>query len=171
MCPVDELARALPFWVPDPARIARVRTALMRSIMQPVWHSQRSRRRECPRRRRSTTSGGFGTAIAPSRVMRDAFVPALPSTAQRRIKVAELSSSFGAGVLGLGIGVLAASALRALGIPLLIIGFALHAWGMTDKHRIEAHGSAAPVWWSTALYWVCWIGLVAIAGYAVLRSV
>lgn len=88
---------------------------------------------------------------------------------QRRLKLAELTSSLGAGVLGFGGGVLLANELGGRGIPLLVVGLALHAWGMTDKHRIEARGEVVRAWWSTALYWVCWVGLIAIAVHAVLR--
>jgi len=86
-----------------------------------------------------------------------------------RIKVAELTSAVGAGVLGLGIGVLAAMTLRGLGVPLLAAGLALHAWGMTDKHRME-RGAGRAVWWSTVTYWVCWVALAGIAAYAVWRA-
>lgn len=88
---------------------------------------------------------------------------------QGRLKLAELSSALGAGVLGLGAGVLIANPLRGLGLPLLVVGLALHAWGMTDKHRIEASDQTARIWWSTALYWICWLGLAAVAAYALVR--
>jgi hypothetical protein len=83
----------------------------------------------------------------------------------RRLRTADLTSSLGAGVLGLGIGVLLASRLGGLGLPILVIGLLLHAWGMTDKHRIEARRGAANVWWSTLLYWICWGALAALAAY------
>ncbi len=56
----------------------------------------------------------------------------------RRLRLAELTSGLGAGVLGLGQGVLAAGFLRGLGLPALIAGLLLHVWGMTDRHRLEA---------------------------------
>lgn len=86
-----------------------------------------------------------------------------------RLKVAELTSAVGAGVLGLGICVLAAVTLRGFGIPFLAAGLALHAWGMADKHRME-RGPATPVWWSTLAYWTCWVSLAAIAAYALWRA-
>jgi hypothetical protein len=84
-----------------------------------------------------------------------------------RLRLAELSSSLGAGVLGLGIGVLISSSVAGLGWPILVVGLVLHAWGMADKHRIEAKQGAPRVWWSTLLYWLCWVALAAIVLYAV----
>lgn len=102
--------------------------------------------------------------------MHDDLHPTTSASAQTRLKLAELSSALGAGVLGLGAGVLLENPLRGLGLPILVVGLALHAWGMTDKHRIEASVDAARVWWSTALYWACWLGLGAVAVYALTRS-
>lgn len=87
-----------------------------------------------------------------------------------RLKLAELTSSLGAGVLGAGIGVVLAGSLAGLGLPLLFLGLVLHAWGMTDKHAIEAGAGATRVWWSLVLYWVCWLGLAALAAYAIARA-
>ena len=46
----------------------------------------------------------------------------------------------------------------------------MHAWGMTDKHRIEAKQGAPRVWWSTLLYWGCWGFLAVLSAYIVWRS-
>jgi hypothetical protein len=87
----------------------------------------------------------------------------------RRLRLAELSSSLGAGVLGFGIGVLVSSYVAGIGVPILVAGLLLHAWGMLDKRRIETKQGAAHVWWSTLLYWICWAALTAIIVYAVWR--
>jgi hypothetical protein len=87
----------------------------------------------------------------------------------RRLRLAELSSSLGAGVLGFGIGVLVSSHVAGLGVPILVAGLFLHAWGMLDKHRVEAKQGAARVWWSTLLYWICWAALATIVVYVVWR--
>lgn len=89
-----------------------------------------------------------------------------------RLRFADLSSSVGAGVLGVGLGVMLAAPLRGLTIPLLGLGLVLHAWGMTDKHRLESRQGALRPWWSSVLYWVCWVALVAlvaIVGYRLVR--
>ncbi len=97
--------------------------------------------------------------------------PEGPAGAQtRRLRLAELTSGFGAGILGLGLGVLAAGFLRGLGWPVLIAGLLLHTWGMTDKHRLEAAQGAPTVWWSTLFYWICWVFLGGLAVYVVMRA-
>jgi hypothetical protein len=85
------------------------------------------------------------------------------------MRLAELTSSLGAGVLGVGLGALLASHLRGLGVPVLLLGALLHAWGMADKHRLEAKAGVPTVWWSTLLYWICWVLLAALVVYIVVR--
>ena len=89
-----------------------------------------------------------------------------PRTASR-LKLAELTSSFGAGVLGAGIGALFAGWLDGLGLPILAVGLLLHAWGMRDEHALEA-GRDQPMW-AVMLYWACWVILGALAFYALAR--
>ena len=79
-----------------------------------------------------------------------------------RLKRAETTSTFGAGILGGGIALLAADLLRSSAILFLLIGLAMHAWGMFDKHRLESATAIARVWWAEALYWGCWAALVAL---------
>lgn len=87
----------------------------------------------------------------------------------RRLRLAELVSSLGAGILGLGIGIWAASYLTGLGPAIVGTGFLLHAWGMADRHRIEAKQGAPRIWWSTLMYWLCWLSLVGLVVFAVWR--
>jgi hypothetical protein len=89
--------------------------------------------------------------------------------ASSRMKLAELSSTAGAGILGVGLGALLASPLRGFGIPVLVLGLVLHAWGMTDKHRLE-HGAIGPRW-SIALYWLCWLALAALVLVIAVRAI
>jgi uncharacterized membrane protein YecN with MAPEG domain len=84
---------------------------------------------------------------------------------ESRLRLAELTSSLGAGVLGVGIGVLLASRIGGLAIPVLVVGGVLHVWGMLDKHRIQRSAGAYDPWWSRALYWLCWGLLGAMALY------
>ena len=84
-----------------------------------------------------------------------------------RLKLAEVTSSVGAGVLGGGIGILLAPWLGGLALPVLAIGLVMHAWGMRDKHTLET-GARQPAW-ATALYWACWLILGALALYAIAR--
>ncbi|MFC1458325.1 MULTISPECIES: hypothetical protein [Microvirga] len=80
-----------------------------------------------------------------------------------RLRLAELTSGVGAVVLGIGLGVLAADHLDRVGLPLLLVGAAVHAWGMFDKHRLERQADAPAVWWAPVAYWTCW-GLLGLAG-------
>lgn len=87
-----------------------------------------------------------------------------------RMKQAELTSGIGAGVLGLGLGVLLAAYLRSYAVAIIAVGALLHAWGMWDKHRMERSEAAlAPAWWDAALYWVCWAALLGLALFIVIR--
>ena len=92
----------------------------------------------------------------------------MTATAQRQ-KLAQLTSSIGAGVIGIGIGALVASPLRGLELVVIAVGLVLHLWGMVDNHRAE-RGTPQPAW-ATATYWLCWIGLVALVGVMVVRAV
>jgi hypothetical protein len=85
-----------------------------------------------------------------------------------RLKLAELASSVGAGILGAGIGVLLAGFLAGLGLAILVLGLVLHAWGMRDRHALESGAMRVP--WSAALYGICWIALAMLAIYAIARA-
>jgi hypothetical protein len=84
---------------------------------------------------------------------------------ESRLRLAELTSSLGAGVIGVGIGVLLASRIGGLAVPVLVVGALLHGWGMLDKHRIQRSAGAVDPWWSRGLYWLCWGLLAAMALY------
>ena len=79
-----------------------------------------------------------------------------------RLRLAELTSGMGAVILGVGLGVLAADHLVRFGLPLLLVGAAVHAWGMFDKHRLEKAG-APDAWWEPVAYWTCWSFLAVLA--------
>ena len=90
-------------------------------------------------------------------------------TGTRRLRLAELTSSVGAGVLGLGLGIVAREYLARAGWPLLVLGLVVHAWGMMDKRRLEARMGAPDVWWSTVLYWTCWVLLGSMLVYVLVE--
>ena len=100
---------------------------------------------------------------------RDATVMTPPAGVLRaRWKRADTTSAVGAGVLGAGIGILLGRSLEAYAIPIIALGLLMHAWGMYDKHRLESGVGTGRLWWAEALYWGCWIGLLALAVYTVL---
>lgn len=79
-----------------------------------------------------------------------------------RLKAAELLSSTGALVLGVGLGTALSTYIGSVAVPLLVAGIASHGWGMLQKHRLEAKEDYAPAWWETGLYWGCWAGLAVL---------
>ena len=80
-----------------------------------------------------------------------------------RLRLAELTSGVGAVVLGVGLGALAASRIGSLGLPLLLVGLVVHAWGMYDKHRLERQADSPDAWWGPVAYWTCWSLLALLA--------
>jgi uncharacterized membrane protein YebE (DUF533 family) len=84
-----------------------------------------------------------------------------------RLKLAELTSAVGALVLGIGLGALLATWIgRAAGIVALA-GVVVHAFGMWDKHRLEAQTAANHGPFVRALYWVCWLMLAGIVVFLI----
>lgn len=79
-----------------------------------------------------------------------------------RLKFAELLSSIGALVLGVGLGAALSSYVASVAVPLLVVGIVSHGWGMLQKHRLEAKADHMTAWWETALYWVCWAALAVL---------
>jgi hypothetical protein len=79
-----------------------------------------------------------------------------------RLKLAELTSGVGALVLGVGLGALLATWVRPAGGVVTLAGVFVHAFGMWDKHRLEADSRASGGSFVVALYWVCWLLLAAV---------
>ena len=53
----------------------------------------------------------------------------------------------------------------------VVIGVALHSWGMFDRHRALVAATGALPWWWRALYAGCWGGLAVLVAYAIVRAV
>lgn len=87
-----------------------------------------------------------------------------------RVKRAELLSSLGAGVLGAGLALLLPNLLAPYAIPILLLGLVSHAVGMSQKHGLEQQGEVVRVLWAEAVYWLCWLALVALLGWIVIRQ-
>ena len=85
-----------------------------------------------------------------------------------RLKRAELASSFGAGLLGGGLGVMAAPYAADLALSVLVAGVVMHGWGMYDKHTIERDLGRPEAPWMKVLYWLCW---AVLAGLGILLAV
>jgi hypothetical protein len=79
-----------------------------------------------------------------------------------RLKLAELTSGVGALVLGVGLGALFAPWVGPAAVVVTFAGLVVHAFGMWDKHRLEAQTSEDRSALVLALYWVCWLMLAGI---------
>ena len=79
-----------------------------------------------------------------------------------RLKLAELTSGVGELVLGVGLGALFPHWFGSTAGVITVVGLSLHAFGMWDKHQLEARGPAENPLWVVALYWVCWLLLAAV---------
>jgi hypothetical protein len=79
-----------------------------------------------------------------------------------RLKLAELTSGVGALVLGVGLGALFPQWFGRLGGAITVVGLSLHAFGMWDKHRVEARDDAKNTFFILVLYWVCWLLLAGV---------
>lgn len=90
---------------------------------------------------------------------------------RRFLKGSELASGVGALVLGAGLGLLAPMPMRRYAVPVVVVGLALHAAGMTLKYRLERRQSGALIWWEGLLFWTCWLGLAALAIWLTFRLV
>jgi hypothetical protein len=89
-------------------------------------------------------------------------------TQQKRI---DLATSSGAALLGAGLGALVAAWLRPVAVALVVLGAALHGWGMLTRHRLERRGGVTLPRWSLALYWLCWLVLLGIGVYLPWRQI
>ena len=88
-----------------------------------------------------------------------------------RLKRAELASSFGAGLLGFGLGAMSAPYIADLAPYVVVAGALMHGWGMYDKHATERDLGRPGAFWMKALYWSCWLilaGLAAVLGFRIL---
>ena len=86
-----------------------------------------------------------------------------------RRKAAELLSTTGALVLGVGVGLILPVAGSAIAWLTIALGIVSHGWGMYAKNRIEAQASEVLPWWHRFLYWGCWLSLAALAVYLVVQ--
>jgi hypothetical protein len=89
----------------------------------------------------------------------------------RRIKQADVLSALGAGVLGAGLGAMFASWLTGFAVAAVLIGIAVHGWGMFEKRRLEDTSGAPRATWEAVLYWSCWLVLAMLVGSIIYRGV
>ena len=81
-----------------------------------------------------------------------------------KLKLAELTSTIGAGVLGFGLGIYFFKIITINEYIILLIGIVLHSLGMYFKHKLEKglnnlnsdNITTSPIW-VTVVYWLCWL--------------
>ena len=82
----------------------------------------------------------------------------------RRETIETTLSAFGAGFIGIGVGLVLGIQAVAVGWSLLIAGIVAHALGMVYLHRRrQGHGEEQPKWLEYA-YWACWVVLLLVIG-------
>ena len=81
-----------------------------------------------------------------------------------------LLSTIGAGVAGIGLGVLAAGVLEPAGVPLVAIGLASHVVGMMGRRRMQSARLYRPAFWEQLAYWGCWAGIGGLVVFAAFRA-
>ena len=82
----------------------------------------------------------------------------------RRETIETTLSAFGAGFIGLGVGLVLGIKSPMYGWPILVAGLLAHSLGMVYLHRRrQGHGDEQPKWLESA-YWACWAFLVLILG-------
>lgn len=85
-----------------------------------------------------------------------------------RVKQAEIASGVGAGVLGLGLGVLLPPYVRLYAVPHPHRGRAAPRLGHVGKHRLERDVEPVRMWWNALLYWTCWGALIGRALHVII---
>ena len=87
---------------------------------------------------------------------------ALQMTVERRRAASATLSTFGAGMAGLGIGILAAGRLGSLAWPILLFGVAVHLVGMVGVRRAASAAGYEPAAWERVAYWLCWAAILGL---------
>ena len=80
-------------------------------------------------------------------------------------------SAIGAAVAGFGVGVLLAADLKPLAWPAVVVGVAVHLFGMVGTMRTRTAGGYAPTVAEKAGYWLCWAIIVALLAYGAVELV
>lgn len=83
---------------------------------------------------------------------------------------AVLLSTVGAGIAGVGIGVLAANYLAGAGAVILAVGLVAHLVGMVGKRRAQAARLHRPAPWEQWAYWGCWAAIAGLVAFVLFRA-
>ena len=94
----------------------------------------------------------------------------MESALRSRRNQAELLSTVGAAVLGAGVALLLERWLAPFAVLIAVVGLAVHAWGMFNKHRIESSEKVQRTPWEPYVYWTCWLVLAGLITYIAARA-
>ena len=93
------------------------------------------------------------------------------SALERRRNAAILLSSVGAGLAGIGLGMMATTSLTSLKWAALGLGIIVHLAGMVGRRRLQRSQGYQLAAREKAGYWLCWALIAALAAYAAIKSV
>ncbi len=82
-----------------------------------------------------------------------------------KAKLEELASTVGAGILGFGLGALLSNYIQQYAFGIILIGLIMHGWGMYTTH----HQNKKEISWINLLYWFCWIIIIGLAVYVLVK--
>jgi len=89
-----------------------------------------------------------------------------PSTLlERRRNAAILLSSVGAGLAGIGLGMMAGPSLSRLKWVVLGIGIFVPLAGMVGRRRLQRDQGYPLARWEQLGYWLCWAAIIVLAAY------
>ena len=100
---------------------------------------------------------------------RQSAEPASPRELRGLSGTACILSTLGIGLLGLGIGAITASYLRATAALIALLGLTIHLIALIHTARHKHHALSAGRFWLTAVYGSCWIILLVLSS-ALLRT-
>ena len=80
-------------------------------------------------------------------------------------------SAIGAAVAGFGVGVLLATDLKPLAWPAVVVGIAVHLFGMIGTMRMRASDGYVPSQVEKAGYWLCWAIIAVLLAYGAVELV
>ncbi len=95
-----------------------------------------------------------------------------------KTKVAEIASTLGAGILGFGMGALLGDYIQQYSFWIILIGLIMHGWGMYKTHQNKKESGhensisqikLSEFSWINLLYWLCWVIIVGLAIYVLVK--
>lgn len=96
-----------------------------------------------------------------------------------KAKLEELASTVGVGIIGFGLGALLANFIQQYAFGIILIGLIMHGWGMYRAHHRNkkerdhinsiSQIKVSEISWINLLYWFCWIIIIGLAIYVLVK--